>query len=161
MEETLWEQKGARLPRWNELPDFELYLDQVLNLLDKYLFPFVPCEDPHIVTASMINNYVKLQLLPPPTKKKYNRSHLAHLIAIGVLKQTLSLPMIRILLDKGDPGNWYDPFCELLEQAFFKMNDCATRDGESALERATLACAAKVAAERLALAAVKENRVQG
>ena len=34
MEETLWEQKGARLPRWNELPDFELYLDQVLNLLD-------------------------------------------------------------------------------------------------------------------------------
>ena len=69
--------------------------------------------------------------------------------------------MIRILLDKGDPGNWYDPFCELLEQAFFKMNDCATRDGESALEMATLACAAKVAAERLALAAVKENRVQG
>lgn len=143
-------QEAAHLPRWEELPDFELYLDQVLSLLDKYLSPFVPCEDPHIVTSSMINNYVKLKILPPPVKKKYQRSHLAHLIAIGVLKQTLPLPVVHKLLGQKDPINWYDRFCELLEQAFSNVADWSCRtDEEMALEMATLACASKAAAEKL------------
>lgn len=139
-----------RLPRWEELPDFELYLDQVLSLLDKYLSPFVPCEDSHIVTASMINNYVKLQILPPPVKKKYKRSHLAQLIAIGVLKQTLPLPVVRQLLEKEETAGWYNRFCTLLEQAFSNVANWSGRgDEEIALEMATLACASKAAAEKL------------
>lgn len=52
---------AQRLPRWDELPDIDLYLDQVLTLLDKYLGPFLPENGGHALTASMINNYVKLQ----------------------------------------------------------------------------------------------------
>lgn len=145
--------QSAHLPRWEELPDFELYLDQVLSLLDKYLSPFIPCEEPHIVTASMINNYVKLQILPAPVKKKYQRSHLAQLIAIGMLKQTLPLPVVRKLLGQKPPADWYNRFCELLEQAFSNVAEWSCRnDGEIALEMATLACASKAAAERLTAA---------
>ncbi|WP_367924923.1 DUF1836 domain-containing protein [uncultured Ruthenibacterium sp.] len=147
----------AHLPRWEELPDFELYLDQVLNLLDKYLFPFVPCEETHIVTASMINNYVKHQLLPPPVKKKYGRKHLAQLIAIGVLKQTLPLPVIKNLCEKSAPDKWYNRFCELVEQAF--SNVLKDHSCETAMEMATLACAAKAAAEKLAFQNVETDSV--
>ena len=152
MDSTSYETAPARLPRWEELPDFELYLDQVLNLLDKYLSPFVPCEEAHIVTASMINNYVKLQILLPPTKKRYQRAHLAQLIAIGVLKQTLPLPIVRTLLSNDDPGNWYNRFCGLLEKAFEDVKTWQREScGETAMEMATLACASKAAAERLVI----------
>ena len=57
---------AQRLPRWDELPDIDLYLDQVLTLLDKYLGPFLPENGGHALTASMINNYVKLRIVPAP-----------------------------------------------------------------------------------------------
>lgn len=60
---------AQRLPRWDELPDIDLYLDQVLTLLDKYLGPFLPENGGHALTASMINNYVKLRIVPAPVKK--------------------------------------------------------------------------------------------
>ena len=60
---------AQRLPRWDELPDIDLYLDQVLTLLDKYLGPFLPENGGHALTASMINNYVKLRIVPArPTR---------------------------------------------------------------------------------------------
>ena len=78
---------AQRLPRWDELPDIDLYLDQVLTLLDKYLGPFLPENGGHALTASMINNYVKLRIVPAPVKKRYGRVQLAYLLVIGLLKQ--------------------------------------------------------------------------
>ena len=60
---------GQRLPRWEELPDLELYMDQVLSLMDRYLGD-CPGFDRKGLTASMVNNYVKLGVMPPPVKKK-------------------------------------------------------------------------------------------
>ena len=59
-----------RLPRWNALPDLELYMDQVLSLMERYLGNY-PGFDRKGLTAAMVNNYVKLGVMPPPVKKKY------------------------------------------------------------------------------------------
>lgn len=83
------------LPTWEELPDFELYMDQVISLVGKYLdlFPHDENSDP-IVTPSTINNYVRIKIMPAPVKKKYTRTHLAYLIIICTLKQSLNISVV-------------------------------------------------------------------
>ena len=49
---------NIRLPEWDELPDLDLYMDQVISLLQRYLGQF-PSPDEKGITSSMINNYVK------------------------------------------------------------------------------------------------------
>jgi hypothetical protein len=87
------------LPEWDELPEFELYMDQVIMLLGQYLKLYTT-ENPEdkFITAPMINNYVKLKIMPAPIKKKYNRVHLAYLIIICSLKQTLSMATIQKII---------------------------------------------------------------
>lgn len=58
------------LPRWNELPEIDLYLDQVVNYLEKYLGILSSNDDDKIITKTMINNYVKQGIRPAPEKKK-------------------------------------------------------------------------------------------
>lgn len=84
------------LPAWEELPQFDLYMDQVIVLLGQYLAP--DQTDDKFITASMINNYVKLKIMPAPIKKKYNKFHLAYLIIICSLKQTLSMATIQNII---------------------------------------------------------------
>ncbi|MEG2436073.1 MAG: DUF1836 domain-containing protein, partial [Ruthenibacterium sp.] len=69
---AVWEKQLAEyhLPRWNELPDMDLYMDQVIGQLDKYLAVLSTPDTEHFITASMINNYVKLRLVPAPVKKR-------------------------------------------------------------------------------------------
>lgn len=109
---------GAQLPRWRELPDLALYMDQVLALIERYLGAY-PGFDKKGLTASMVNNYVKLGVMPPPTKKKYGRSHLMYLIIICVLKPCLPMAMIRQLieaeLEQTSEEAFYDRFCGLFE----------------------------------------------
>lgn len=85
-----------KLPSWNELPDFELYMDQVISLMQKYLSAYILPED--TLTPSMINNYVKMEILPAPKKKRYNKEHLAKLIVICLMKRQLSLPTINAII---------------------------------------------------------------
>lgn len=68
---ALWGQtiEEFQLPRWNLLPDIELYMDQVLTLIEKYLSPLIVQPNQKIITAAMINNYVKLGLIPAPIKR--------------------------------------------------------------------------------------------
>ncbi len=58
------------------------------------LFPHTPGSDP-IVTPSTINNYVRMKIMPAPVKKRYTRIHLAYLIMICTLKQSLSISVVR------------------------------------------------------------------
>jgi hypothetical protein len=61
------------LPSWDMLPDIELYMDQVVSVVTKYLeAPNSTIVFTRPVTSSMINNYVKLGIIPPPVKKKYS-----------------------------------------------------------------------------------------
>ena len=91
------------LPEWNSIPDFGLYMDQVIVLLEQYL-SFIPTPagaKEHIVTSATINNYVRTKIMPEPKKKRYYRIHLAYLIIICTLKQSLSIAMIRRLIPSG------------------------------------------------------------
>lgn len=108
---------SQRLPRWSELPDLELYMDQVLALVSRYLDGNLGDKG---LTASMVNNYVKLGIMPAPVRKKYTRVHLAYLIVICLLKPVLPIPsieqMIRRELETLSEEEFYDNFCDLYEQ---------------------------------------------
>ena len=86
------------LPDWDELPQLDLYMDQVILLLKRYLAPLGRSGEEKAITASIINNYVRMKVMPPPVKKRYSRAHLAYLIIICVLKQSLSISCIQRML---------------------------------------------------------------
>ncbi len=87
--------KSFKLPSWEELPKIELYMDQVIALLSEYLELFsAVSNDDKLITPTMINNYVKLKIIPAPVKKRYSKVHLAYLIMVCILKQTLAISTI-------------------------------------------------------------------
>lgn len=87
------------LPSWEELPALELYMDQVVALVNSYL-GFLPKEVglDSVVTAAAVNNYVRKKIMPPPVKKRYSRVHLAYLLIICSLKQSVSISYIQQML---------------------------------------------------------------
>ncbi len=88
-----------KLPYWDELPEIDLYMDQVVALMEKYLSFHKVDESTKIITNSMINNYVKLGIMPAPVKKRYSREHIAYLIIICTLKQSLPISDIKDLIE--------------------------------------------------------------
>ena len=107
------------IPRWNELPEIDLYLDQVVNYIEKYLGQYTVNKDDKIITKTMINNYVKLGIMPAPIKKKYSREHMAYLIVICVLKQVYSIndigKLISLTIQYFELSKAYNRFCANLE----------------------------------------------
>lgn len=88
------------LPTWEQLPNMELYMDQVISLLNQYIGDLQSDgnSEERIITSNSINNYVRMQAMPAPVKKKYNRIHLAYLIMICVMKPSLSIADIKAIL---------------------------------------------------------------
>lgn len=86
------------LPDWESLPQLDLYMDQVILLLTRYLAPLERYGEEKAITASIINNYVRMKVMPPPVKKRYSRVHLAYLVIICTLKQSLSISCIQRML---------------------------------------------------------------
>ena len=82
-----------------DLPNIELYMDQVTTFLEEQLKNTKRFEEDKIFTKTMINNYTKNHLLPPSNKKKYSRNHMILLIYIYYLKNFLSISDIKNLLD--------------------------------------------------------------
>ncbi|MBE6111893.1 MAG: DUF1836 domain-containing protein [Peptococcaceae bacterium] len=113
------------LPRWEELPDIELYMDQVITLIERYLSPLVGQYDNKVITPAMINNYVKLNIMPKPVKKRYEREHLAYLIVITILKQVLLITEVQegIFLQSKlcSIPEAYNLFCDMQEKALGEM----------------------------------------
>jgi len=85
------------LPDWEALPKLDLYMDQVITLMEEYLRIYQTPKD-KLITPSMINNYVKLGVIPKPAKKRYSRIHLAYLTMVCSLKQVLSISVIQKML---------------------------------------------------------------
>ncbi|MBR6951755.1 MAG: DUF1836 domain-containing protein [Oscillospiraceae bacterium] len=96
-----WEKylESYRLPMWDEIPDFGLYMEQVISLLKDYL-DYMPPElkEAQFITGAAINNYVRKRIMPEPIKKKYYRVHIAYLIMICSLKQSISIPTLQTML---------------------------------------------------------------
>ena len=83
---------------WEQLPDIGLYMDQVQTWIDRQLAIDHQEAPDHLLTAAMINNYIKAELLPRADGKKYAPTHLALLTMIGSLKRVLSMADLKALL---------------------------------------------------------------
>ena len=81
-----------------DIPNIDLYMDQVTTFMDSQLASTKRYEDDKILTKTMINNYAKNNLLPPPVKKKYSKEHVLILIYIYYFKNILSIKDIEALL---------------------------------------------------------------
>ena len=107
------------LPRYHEIPNVGLYLEQTAQYISEYLF----CLGDFTLTGSMISNYVKKDLITNPVKKRYNREQIAYLFFIAVAKTVLSMEDIGMLVRlqrKTYTGQVaYDYFCEELENVLF------------------------------------------
>lgn len=88
-----------RLPEWDDIPDFGLYMEQVIRLLKEYL-DYMPPElkEEEIITSAAINNYVRKKIMPEPISKKYYRVHIAYLLIICSLKQSLSIATLQTMI---------------------------------------------------------------
>ena len=127
------QRENCRLPRWEELPDLELYMDQVITLMGKYFGRFSSKDEP-LLTPSMINNYVKNNIIPAPVKKKYSRTHLFRLIIICVMKQVLPIndigTLIETLLKTRSEAEVLDLFTEQYEEEFLNTMNILEKNTE-------------------------------
>ena len=107
------------LPKWEEIPNIDLYMDQIITYLDDVLSNIIKTEknekEEKIITKTMINNYVKQELLPAPIKKKYTKIHIAEMIVICILKEVYSINeiknLIELALSTSEPDVCYNRFC--------------------------------------------------
>ena len=104
-----------RMPRYREIPDVGLYLDQTVKYVNRYLAPLGCLE----ITSSMVSNYVKKGYISNPVKKQYDAEQIAYLFFISVAKSVLSMDNIARLFDMQkkmyNAEIAYDFFCAELE----------------------------------------------
>ena len=133
MEDFLQSDSAAKLtelhlPRYQELPDLELYMDQVIYVTNQVLSPLFPKSSSPILTPTMINNYVRQKLVEPPVKKRYTRKHLAYFIAVALLKPVFSIGEIAGLIQRqmevSGTDAAYDRLCAELEQCLTAIFHC-------------------------------------
>ena len=89
--------RSSNIIEIEDIPNIDLYMDQVTTFMDKCLAQYKRYEDDKVLTKTMINNYTKAKIFPAPVKKKYSRTHLMLLIMIYHLKSVLSIKDIGIL----------------------------------------------------------------
>ena len=112
-------------PKWAEIPNIDLYLDQVLLYVNQVCAPISTDKDKGL-TASMINNYVKHGYLTKPDKKKYQRQQIARLIAITTLKSVFSIQEIAHTLNtlqiQASSDQLYDAFVDYMNDGIDPEN---------------------------------------
>lgn len=82
----------------DEIPGIDLYMDQVTTFMENHLSSSKRHPEDKVLTKTMINNYAKNHLLPPPVKKKYSREHILMLTFIYYFKNIMSINDIQVLL---------------------------------------------------------------
>lgn len=129
---------------YEKLPDIDLYMDQVVTFLEKQLNIFQTSSLDKQITSSMINNYVKGEVISAPISKKYNREHLAAIEEVITLKQVLTIAEVKQILDesynnvdsKNEAFNTFnqinnDKMSTVIEDAFKNLNDIDDNDTKS------------------------------
>ena len=86
--------------KYEELPDIDLYMDQLITYLEKQLQIFQTSSLDKQITPSMINNYVKGDVITSPISKRYNREHMALIEEVCTLKQVLSIAEVKQIIDE-------------------------------------------------------------
>lgn len=148
------------LPRYHELPALELYMDQVISVTNQVLSPLYPESSSPILTATMINNYVRRKLVAPPVKKRYTRDHLAYFIVVALLKPVFSIgeigAMIQRQIEISNTETAYDRLCTELEQSIQAILQCQQLQtplphagGADLLRAVVISLANKIYAEKI------------
>lgn len=110
-----------KTPSFDKLPEIDLYMDQVLTYIKKHLPPFKE-SDKDILTASMINNYVKDGVIKNPIDKKYDKEAIASLIMVANLKRVMPIQDIKaILADPNDIQRLYTVYQNNLDSVIRSM----------------------------------------
>lgn len=125
--------KDFNMPRWDDLPEIDLYMDQVISVTDK-LLSSLSVEDTPILTPSMINNYVKNRIIPPPVKKKYSREHLAKLIIICIMKPIMEISAIADIMTRNQALYGTAQMLDKFSSMFEKNIASRARSSELAME---------------------------
>lgn len=111
--------QAFRLPKYEEIPDVGLYLDQAAKYVAEFFAPLQAIS----LTPSMVSNYVKKGLIANPVKKLYRRDQIAYLFFIAMAKTVLSLEDILVLIklqqQTYDPQKAYNYFCREFENILF------------------------------------------
>ncbi len=106
-----------RLPKYDEIPDVGLFLEQTTKYIAKYVEPLQDVT----ITGSMISNYVKKKIIAKPVKKQYYTEQIAYLIFIAIAKSVLSLEDINLFIQLQkktyDTKTAYEYFCSELQKA--------------------------------------------
>lgn len=97
--ELLAKLKSIDYVKTEDIPNIGLYMDQVTTFMDEQLDACKRYEDDKILTKTMINNYAKNNLLPPPERKKYSKEHILTLLFIYYFKNILSISDIQSILN--------------------------------------------------------------
>ena len=125
--------RDFRLPRYNEIPNVGLYLEQATKYIGEYLSPL----GEYTLTPSMISNYVKKGLIANPVKKQYGREQIAYLFFIAMAKSVLSLDALTGFINLQQQTyplpKAYDYFVEEFEnllQFTFELKDNMEMVGE-------------------------------
>ena len=117
-----------------DLPNIDLYMDQVTSFMDDHLEHSKRYPEDKILTKTMINNYAKNNLLPPPVKKKYSREHMLLLIFIYYFKSILSIKDIETVLkpltekyfsgnDTMELSSIYEELCHMEKERLDSLKD--------------------------------------
>lgn len=133
------------LPRYQQLPNVALYRDQLIDYVSQCLESLSICVEQPVLTPSMVNNYVKIGLIPAPAKKQYGREQVAKLITICIFKQILPISAIQALFRiqkySYEGATAYNYVAEQLEETLkstFSIEPTPVRDSANVVTRESL-----------------------
>lgn len=119
--------KPFHIPRWDELPNFEIYMEQLVSSVNATLEFYQTDFNSSILTSAMVNNYVKMGIIPKPTNKRYDRDHLAMLTIITLFKNVIQIndikDAIEVLTAKYDVETCYNTFADEIEYIFTRVKN--------------------------------------
>ena len=147
MKDWNWGLNNSKMPTWNDLPSIDLYMDQVIILMNQYLKNFLSSdtEGAMNITPPMINNYVKNGIIPAPIKKKYSREHLAKLLVICILKPVMEISAIAQIMERTENRSgtqrMLDDLADLFESRLRTLAAIITSDIENEEKTEDLLCA--------------------
>lgn len=129
--------RDFHMPRYSEIPNVGLYLEQTAKYISEYLAPL----QQGAITGSMIGNYVKKGLVASPVKKQYSRDQVAYLMFIALAKNVLSLDnlirFIQIQQRSYTTEKAYNYLCDELENMLgyvFGLKDSPDKVGEDSTD---------------------------
>lgn len=135
LESFLKDISNYELPCYDKLPDMDLYMEQVNTYIDRVTNIFSKNSFEKIITPAMINNYVKAEVIPKPSNKKYNKEHIGYIIALASLKHVMPINDIKKLFDislkQNKPDKSFNIFKDLYNKSLKEISTLTIKNLKS------------------------------